>query len=188
MMNLVEIKSDEVLKTLYSFLVNQENGTVLCVHDKKMVLVPKAKVVDENLCYELGYDIIEEPYTGGVIVADVGDIWVVNFGKLGNSFRKQFAEYMVDCLKSKGLSAVYEDNDILVDGYKISGSAGARYSNIEFSAFHIGINTNLEDIKKICTKPMNKIPKGLSEYNITTEEIKQMILEFYETYNHEGGR
>ena len=41
-----------------------------------------------------------------------------------------------------------------------------------------GINTKLEDIKKICTKPMVKVPKGLSEYGITTEEVKEWFLDF----------
>lgn len=40
------------------------------------------------------------------------------------------------------------------------------------------MNVDLEDIKKICKKPMKKVPKGLSEYGITTEEVEQMFLEF----------
>lgn len=30
----------------------------------------------------------------------------------------------------------------------------------------------------ICRKPMVKVPKGLSEYGITTEEVEEMFLEF----------
>lgn len=35
-------------------------------------------------------------------------------------------------------------------------------------------------IKAICRKPMRKVPKGLSEYGITTEEVEQMFLAFCE--------
>ena len=34
------------------------------------------------------------------------------------------------------------------------------------------------EIKAICKKPMKKVPKGLSEYGITTEEVEQMFLDF----------
>ena len=44
----------------------------------------------------------------------------------------------------------------------------------------IGINTNLDHIKAICRKPMKKVPKGLSEYGITTEEVEQWFLDFCE--------
>lgn len=33
---------------------------------------------------------------------------------------------------------------------------------------------------KTYKKPMNKVPKGLSEWGITTEEVDQMFLEFCE--------
>lgn len=39
-------------------------------------------------------------------------------------------------------------------------------------------DTNLDHIKQICKKPMKKVPKGLSEYGITTAEIEQMFLDF----------
>lgn len=32
--------------------------------------------------------------------------------------------------------------------------------------------------KQTCRKPMRKVPKGLSEYGITTEEVEQLFLEF----------
>jgi lipoate-protein ligase A len=89
-----------------------------------------------------------------------------------------FANYLVSEYKQRGLNAFFDGNDILIDGYKISGLSATPYGALQYSTIHIGINTNLEDIKTICTKPMIKIPKGLSEYNITTEEIEQIFLEF----------
>lgn len=55
-----------------------------------------------------------------------------------------------------------------------------RYGRIDYTAGFIGINTNLEHIKAICRKPMQKVPKGLSEYGITTEEVEEMFLNFCE--------
>ena len=92
----------------------------------------------------------------------------------------RFADYFVDWLKSKGLNAEYVSNDIVVDGYKVCGMAITRYGRIDYTAGFIGINTNLDNIKAICKKPMVKVPKGLSEYGITTEEAEQMFLDFCE--------
>jgi hypothetical protein len=122
-MNLIKFKSKDALQLFHTFLVNQKQGTVFCVHDEKMVLVPKAKVVNETMCYEMGYKILEEPYSGGVIVSNIGDIWVVDFGEIKNDFAKRFSSYIIDFLKSKGLEASYQDNDILVDGYSWFGIA-----------------------------------------------------------------
>jgi hypothetical protein len=46
-----------------------------------------------------------------------------------------------------------------------------RYGRIDFSSAALSINIDLDHIKAICRKSMNKVPKGLSEYGITTEEV-----------------
>lgn len=33
-------------------------------------------------------------------------------------------------------------------------------------------------MRTTCRKPMKKVPRGLSEYGITTEEVEQMFLDF----------
>ena len=44
----------------------------------------------------------------------------------------------------------------------------------------VSVISQLDHIKTICRKPMVKVPKGLSEWGITTEEVEQMFLEFCE--------
>ena len=60
------------------------------------------------------------------------------------------------------------------------GDISVVHFGVDYTAGFIGINTNLDHIKAICRKPMKKVPKGLSEYGITTEEVEQMFLEFCE--------
>jgi lipoate-protein ligase A len=86
--------------------------------------------------------------------------------------------YLIDRYKEKGLNATDEGNDVLIDGYKISGLSATPYGHIQYATIHIGVNTNLDYIKQICRKPMKKVPKGLSECGITTEEVEQMFLDF----------
>ena len=75
-------------------------------------------------------------------------------------------------LNDKGLNAEICGNDILVDGYKIAGSMSKWISNdIQFYGIHISINCDSERIDKICQKPMVKIPRGLSEYEVQRNDV-----------------
>ena len=61
------------------------------------------------------------------------------------------------------------------DGITITG-----HGCIDFTCCFLCLNVNLDHIKAICKKPMKKVPKGLSEYGITTAEVEKMFLEFCE--------
>ena len=128
--------------------------------------------INKEVCDKEGYTVLDTQHTGGVVVVSEGDISVVHFGAIGDKWMRRFADYLIEQYKKRGLKATYEDNDVLIDGYKISGLSATPYGHIQYSTIHIGINTNLEHIKAICRKPMKKVPKGLSEYGITTEEIE----------------
>ena len=182
-MDVVKVKSKDATATIRDFIVNQKHGFAYCVHDEKLCFVANADAVNEDACTEYGYHVIDTQHTGGAVVVNKGDMSVVYFGTVGNVVMKDFAMYLIGKYKEMGLNATYEDNDVLIDGYKISGLSATPYGHIQYSTIHIGINTNLDHIKAICRKPMKKIPKGLSEYGITTEEVEQMFLEFC----NEGG-
>lgn len=145
-----------------------------------VAFVHKERQVDKYICTAMGYEVYEAYYNGGTILGNKGDMAFAHFGEIDNGWMMRFVKYFVDWLKSKGLDAVYESNDILVDGYKVCGMCVTRYGRIDYTAGFIGVNTNLDHIKAICKKPMKKVPKGLSEYGITSAEVEQMFLDFCE--------
>ena len=100
-----------------------------------------------------------------------------------NGWYDRFVAYFLDWLKAKGLNAEYVDNDILVDGHKVCGMCITRYGRIDYTGGIVSVNCNLDHIKQICRKPMKKVPKGLSEYGITSAEVEQMFLDFCEQDN-----
>ena len=146
--------------------------------ERPVAIVHRKTQVDEIICNELGYEIVESYNNGGAILANKGDVIFSHLDVPNNKWLSKFATYFTEWLKAKGLNAEYLDNDILVDGYKVCGLCITRYGRIDFSSAILGVNTNLEHIKAICRKPMRKVPKGLSEYGITTEEVEQMFLDF----------
>lgn len=177
-MIITKAKSIEAVATIQDFILNKKHGIAYCVHDEKSIFCTDLNTINEDACVEYGYTVLDTKHTGGVVVVNKGDMSVVHFGEIGNDWMHRFANYLIERYKEKGLNATYEDNDVLIDGYKISGLSATPYGHIQYSTIHIGINTNLDHIKQICRKPMNKVPKGLSEYGITTEEVEQMFLDF----------
>ena len=150
------------------------------VIESPVAIVHRKTQVDEAICKELGYEIVESYNNGGTILANPGDIIFSHLAEPGNGWLLRFKDYFVNWLKTNELNAVCEDNDILVDGYKVCGLCITRYGRIDFSSAILAVNTNLDHIKQICRKPMKKVPKGLMDYGITTEEVEQMFLDFCE--------
>ena len=148
------------------------------VVDSPVAIVHRKTQVDNQLCEEMGYDIVESYNNAGTIISNEGDVLIGHFAEPDNGWYDRFIVYFIDWLKAKGLNAEFADNDILVDGYKVCGMCITRYGRIDYTGGIISINANLDHIKAICRKPMKKIPKGLSEYGITTEEVEEMFLDF----------
>lgn len=152
--------------------------TAYLVVDTPIVGVYRKTQVAEEICNELGYEVVETYNNASTVVHEKGDILFGHFDKPSNGWYDRFITHFVGWLKDKGLNADFVSNDIVVDGYKVCGMAITRHGRIDYTAGFIGINTNLDHIKAICKKSMVKIPKGLSEYGITTEEVEEMFLTF----------
>jgi lipoate-protein ligase A len=148
------------------------------VIESPVAIVHRKTQVDETICRELGYEVVESFNNGGTILASPGDIIFSHLEAPDNGWIYRFADYFIQWLKSKGLDAAYEDNDILVDGFKVCGLCITRYGRIDFSSAILSVSVNLDHIKAICRKPMKKVPKGLREYGITTQEVETMFLAF----------
>lgn len=123
---------------------------------------------------------------GGSFVVNKGDIGVgvIDVG-INNSFGLYIYQSFVQFLQNKGLNAKAIDNDVLVDNYKVFGWASHFYKeyNAIFISCHFTMSVDLELIQNVCTKPMNKVPKGLLEFGITSEDIKEFITNVVEKYN-----
>lgn len=177
-MRILKIPQSECGNVAKSHILSGEHDIGYIIIENPIAIVHQARQVDKKTCNSCGYEIYESYNNGGTILANAGDIMFTHVGEIGNRWIFRFAEYFADWLKARGFNAEYLDNDVLIDGYKVCGLCVTCYGRIDFSSGFLGVNTNLDDIKKICRKPMVKVPKGLSEYGITTEEVEQMFLAF----------
>ena len=116
---------------------------------------------------------------GGVIVNFDTDVCVVHCEINGYAFGDSLMNNLVAWLKSKNINAYRDNNDLLVDGYKVASYVSSNCNGVIYSAAHISVKVVLDDIKAICTKPMIKTPKGLSEYGITNKALKAFLNTIY---------
>ena len=179
-MEVLKLTQTNWINEVTSYIQGGLHRIAYVVVERPVAIVHRKSQVDEALCESMGYDVVESYNNAGTIISNEGDVLVGNFAQPENGWYDRFIAYFIDWLKAKGLNAVYESNDILVDGYKVCGMCITRYGRIDYTGGIISMNVNLEHIKAICRKPMKKVPKGLSDYGITTEEVEQMFLDFCE--------
>lgn len=179
-MEMTKLSQTEWIPSVTRYILNGEHKVGYVIFESPTAAVHRKTQVDEDTCHEMGYEVVETFNNCGTIIANPGDFGIGHMGEPENGWYKRFVEHFINWLLAKGLNAEYVKNDILVDGYKVCGICVNRYGRIDYTGGIIGINTNLDHIKQICRKPMNKVPKGLSDYGITTEEVEAMFLDFCE--------
>lgn len=177
-MEVLKIKQTDWLKEAARFIAGGLHRIGYVVTENPVAIVHKEYQVDKDVCRALGYEIAESFNNAGTIISNAGDILIGHMAEPENGWYDRFIAYFIDWLRAKGLNAEFVSNDITVDGYKVCGMCITRYGRIDYTGGIISMNVNLNHIRAICRKPMNKVPKGLSDYGITTEEVEQMFLDF----------
>lgn len=120
----------------------------------------------------------------GCIIAVKGNIFIdakvkVNKENASDVFSKVLCKYFID----KGLKSVRcDNNDVLIDGYKVASGCESMVDNFNYMGYQISINQDLETIKNVCKKKMVKVPKALSEYGITTDEMVKFCIDFFNSH------
>lgn len=122
---------------------------------------------------------VKVPRLGGTMVLFPEGIQLFHIYKNGVYMGYDFKNMLIKWLRAKGLNATLDKNDILVDGYKIAGDIHSTFPNgLRYYGICISINMDLDKLKLYCDKEMKKIPKGLSDYGITRDELMAAIMQF----------
>lgn len=151
-----------------------QSRSVIVVYDQDQVNYGFDSPPDFEYCKKHNIPCVNIGRRGGTFVVNKGDVGFGYITKgLDNSVGELIYNEFTRFLKLKGLNAEQVSNDILVDGYKVFGWASHFYKEYDaiYITLHFTLSVNLELIQKICTKPMNKQPKGLGDFGITREDI-----------------
>ncbi len=163
-----------------NFINGEENKTLYWVYDDTAVNYGNQKDCNLEWCKEHNIEANDAKRNGGCIVSAKGNINMVDIRDFDNKFwyssyvLKRFVIFLI----SKGLPARYDKNDVMIGKYKIaSGISTIITTNCkrQYSGIQISINQDYEIIKNVCTKKLMKVPKALSDYGITTEDVENWI-------------
>lgn len=161
----------------------QEEGLLVNFGDNFFCGCGKHANFREDVCKDLAIPVLHANYLGGTIVIFPGDLSIMEV-KRGHSL---FGEKTIQCLHkylySKGLPVCIKGNDLLL--YDVDtrmackvASYGANWvGDMTETGVHVSINMDLELVKRICIKPMIKVPGALSQYGITAQELWQVIFD-----------
>lgn len=167
----------EWLETVQGNLTDGQERLGFAVSERTEVGYGFENDADMNYCEKNGIPCYYQKRNGGAIVWSAGNVgiaFVYNNRMRGGFVLSQFLPDLSRYLFQKGLSVTMDRNDVIVDGYKVASAAGYNFGekyHWTYEGLQISINQDIDTIKKVCKKPMVKVPKGLSEYGITTEEM-----------------
>lgn len=178
-MEIIKTTFDEAIDLVTNIISEQKEACVYCISDENCAIVGSnfgANIQEIERCGIRSGQINHE---GGTIIASPGDvqIGILTEGYSGHVYRDIIINGIIDKLKANNHDAILEGNDILVNGRKVVGFGSRMFGKILFTAIQVSIDINLDLIKSICTKPMTKMPDGLKNYGITTQDILDILFD-----------
>lgn len=164
------------------FLSSKEPQAAIVVLDNTEVVYGAENSCNIEWCQENNIPYIHQDklFLGGCIVGVQGNIFLdlkdhVDGECLSDRFSKALCVFLI----SKGLNSVRQDNnDVLVNDYKVASGCESNINGWQYMGYQISINQDLDIINGACNKEMIKVPKGLSEFGITTEDIVNFITNY----------
>lgn len=153
------------------------------VNEQTEVNYGDARDLDLEYCEKHNIPAYWANRAGGTIVCSKGNIGIAVVFSVEKGWQcMNLLNTLNTYLINKGLNSTIDENDILIDGYKVASTCERRVENhldrIYLTA-QISINQDIEAIKNICKKPMIKVPKGLGEYSVTTEEMLKVVQDWF---------
>ena len=176
-MDIIEMNASNCEEIIANTVRAQEDAFIMGVTDKVLVLGGDSNEVNIAYCQENNIPIKNIPNVGGCMVLNIGDVEIGYFTtNIQSNWHNEFMENFCKYLTNKRINAKMYGNDLLLDDtYKTASFSTRRLGNLLYIAVHISIDTLDELINNICLKPRNKIPKGLGQYGITTEEVVSFV-------------
>ena len=156
-----------------------QSKSFYAIHENTCVLDGTTTKANYDYCEKNNLKVYYLGTKGGVTILQEGNISIAIIDNYEDMWHKMdiVTDKLIKLLKSKGFNSYYEDNDVLVDGFKVCAFSKnmCKEKPWGYATLTFTINIDLDLIQNICNKPMIKVPKGLTEFGITTEDIEKLI-------------
>lgn len=175
-MRIEQLKIEDYKQVIQNAITNQEECLMYAVLPKNIIYKGKGEI-DEKYAMAHNFEIYNSIDFGNGIVGFKGDIVLVIIKKEGWNIGQTIIQELIDYLRSQGLNATEDNNDILIDGiYKVASYSSTNIgNNFIYTGVQVTFNADAGIIRNICKKNSVKIPKGLNEYNIDNQKILKLI-------------
>lgn len=160
-----------------NLMERQADGLVLLFSSELAVVYGYPQYIDVNACVLNGAFLYQAWHLGGAIVCFPGDLSIMELKNGGSNFGSESISAVCDMLGSRMISALIDGNDLMVNGRKCGSWARTSDRGYTQTVVHFSVNSDVQTIRELCTKPMTKIPGALSDYGITAEDIWTVIKE-----------
>lgn len=180
-MDIIKTNFDDVSAMVSDILSNQKEAVLYTVSDQYCAVIGSNGGADMQAIKDVGIKCVQINHEGGTIVISPGDIDIGIFtrGYAGTEYKDKIIDELLKKLEEKSYWAACIDNDILVDGKKVVGFGSRMFGDILYTAIHISVGIETELIKKICKKPMQKLPDGLINYRINTVDVLEILTDIF---------
>lgn len=163
---------------------NLSNVCLLCDNrsDKPAVITSSGTHHDEERAKELGIWPISVGHAGGSIILFPKDMGFTWFSE--KTLLQDILNDILKYLKKYNSKITLKGNDVMLGNNKLFGTmsngVGPYYEGMFFS-----FDTDLEVIRQVCLKEMEKEPLGLSSIGVTPEEMTKLAGNLAKKYNLE---
>lgn len=172
----------EAVDTLVQSVIDDKETMIVCHADTKVIGHGRNEsFFDKQYCIDNNIILLNANFDGGACVVFEDDVNVICYQYGFSDIGMRAMNIVNDYLKEKGLNSDVIGNDLIItEGetlYKVGSFASVWVNNdhgVE-TVIHFALNIDDELIRRICKKEVNKIPKSLSDYGITSKEILEVL-------------
>jgi hypothetical protein len=182
--------NDEGYSQVIQAIQNREECFIVNFVDDTYIGCGQNSELNEDICKDNNILILRHYYLGGGVINFPGDLGLMEIRKGYSNIGRELLNVVDKYLQSHNLTTLIHGNDLMVLDkedkvlYKVVSFGSNWIGEYTQTVFHASINTDIELIKKICLKPMKKIPGSLSKYGITGEELWRVILNYLNNLNY----
>ena len=169
-------KIKDLVPLVQDFYANEREGIILADSEKVYALGSVRKEIDEQYCIANDIEFAYTNHSGGTVVGFPESVNYAHFSWVNNNHGIEVMQKIIGLLEERGVNAEFVGNDVLAEGkYKVASTSKLVGKGLCYTGVLITIECDVDLISNICTKPMVKIPKGLSDYGITREEVEKLV-------------
>ena len=137
--------------TTLATIISLKQPTLLIVESNSPFIYHGDEEYNEQAVIELDIPVDEMGHSGGTIVGGAGDLSIGIFFPLNIDARSDYIlQRFVDIFQNHGIAAEVNNNDVLVDGKKIIGSAHLASDDLFAFVSYISFSDKTELVQKIC--------------------------------------